>query len=52
MSSPEFDEIIDDCFLYGAAISRTRKYENRINLRAVKLIEEMPNDQKTGFKAD
>ncbi len=51
MSFQEFDAIIDDCFLYGAAIARTRKYEQRINFKAVKLISDILEKEETNFKA-
>ncbi len=38
MSYSTFDAIIDDCFLDGAARILTRKYTDRINLRAAKII--------------
>ncbi len=41
MSQAEFDAIIDDCFLDGAARSMKRKYEDRTNPRAAEIISEM-----------
>ena len=41
MSSREFDAIIDDCFLDGAARSMTRKYMDRVNPRADLIIAQI-----------
>jgi len=40
MSQIEFDAIIDDCFLDGAARFIARKYEDKTNPRAVKIISD------------
>ena len=41
MPSREFDAIIDDCFLDGAAMSLTRKYKDRVNSRAELIIAQI-----------
>ena len=40
MSQRNFDPIIDDCFLDAGARVNARKYKNRINARASKIISE------------
>ena len=51
MSQVEFDAIIDDCFLDGAARSITRKYENRTNLRATRIITETMEQERRDLRA-
>ena len=51
MSQAEFDAIIDDCFLDGAARLIARKYEDRTNPRAVKIIAEMMEQDKKNLRA-
>ncbi|KGG16131.1 MULTISPECIES: hypothetical protein [unclassified Prochlorococcus] len=51
MSTTEFDAIIDDCFLDGAARSIGRKYQDRVNLRAVQIVSEMVDQDKSDIKA-
>ena len=46
MSQIEFDAIIDDCFLDGAARFIARKYEDKTNPRAVKIISEFWRQDK------
>ncbi len=41
MSSSAFDAIIDDCFLDGAAKSISRKYQDKTNVRAIQIIDEI-----------
>tara|TARA_Y100001968_G_scaffold313285_1_gene337318 strand:- start:1119 stop:1271 length:153 start_codon:yes stop_codon:yes gene_type:complete len=39
MSTKALDDFIDDCFVNGDEICRFRKYEDRINIMAARLIE-------------
>ena len=50
MSQSEFDAIIDDCFLDGAARFISRRYEDRTNLRAAQIISEITEQEKTDLK--
>ena len=50
MSTKEFDAIIDDCFLAGAARSMTRKYKDRVNPRADLIIAEILEKEGGDFK--
>ncbi len=51
MPSREFDTIIDDCFLDGAARSMTKKYKERVNLRADSIITEFLENEGRDIKA-
>ncbi len=51
MPQAEFDAIIDDCFLDGAARVRAKKYETRTNPRAARIILEMWKQEKTNIRA-
>ncbi len=51
MSSTEFDVIIDDSFLDEAARSMSRKYKDRVNLRADSIITEILDKSHGDYKA-
>lgn len=51
MNNNEFDVIIDDLFLDGAARVRAQKYYNKINLRAVRVISQRWDENKKNIKA-
>ncbi|WP_269623412.1 hypothetical protein [Prochlorococcus marinus] len=51
MPVTDFDAIIDDYFLNGAARFIARKYEGRTNDRAVKIIDEINKKGDTEIKA-
>ncbi len=46
MAQDQFDVIIDDLFLDGAARVRAQKYHNKFNPTAIKIISEINDEGK------
>ena len=51
MHSREFEAIIDDCFLDGAASPMTRKYKDRVNPRADLIIAQILENEGRDLNA-
>ena len=49
MSKAQFDPIIDDFYLDAAARVNARKYQNRLNPRAVQIISEIVQEKKKDY---
>ena len=50
MARDQFDVIIDDLFLDGAARVRAQKYHNKFNPIAVRIISEISDENKKALR--